>query len=89
MVSNNNISNRDLIKVGQKIYINKIKYLKKVRNNTSIVDALKQININSSFENRKRLAKLNGINNYTGTKSQNIKLLDLLKNGILIYDSSE
>lgn len=50
----------------------------------SIVDALKQINVDSSFENRKALAQKNGISNYQGSSSQNLKLLNLLKNGKLI-----
>ena len=46
----------------------------------SFVDALKSIGIDSSFENRKRIASSNGISNYKGTFSQNLKLLNLLKN---------
>lgn len=49
----------------------------------SLVDALKQIKIDASFSNRKRLAKNNGISNYSGTYSQNLKLLNLLKQGKL------
>ena len=49
----------------------------------SIVDALKQIGIDSSFENRKELAQKNNIYNYTGTATQNTKLLNLLKTGKL------
>ena len=49
----------------------------------SIVDALKSIGVDSSFENRKRLAELNGINDYTGTPEQNTYLLNLLKQGKL------
>lgn len=51
----------------------------------SIVDALKEININSSYQYRTELAKLNNIDNYKGTKDQNLKLLNLLKQGLLIY----
>lgn len=51
---------------------------------TSIVDGLKSINVDSSFANRKKIASANGINDYTGTASQNDKLLSLLKNGKLI-----
>lgn len=53
---------------------------------SSIVDALKEIKIDSSFNNRKKLAILNGISNYTGTSSQNISMLNKLKNGKLIYE---
>jgi N-acetylmuramoyl-L-alanine amidase len=49
------------------------------RNTNSIVDYLKSIGEDSSFENRKRLARENGINNYTGTAEQNIRLLRILR----------
>ncbi len=49
----------------------------------SIVDGLKSIGVDSSFENRKRIANKNGINNYRGTMVQNMKLVNLLKNGQL------
>lgn len=51
---------------------------------SSIVDALKLLSINPSKGNRKRIATLNGIKNYTGTATQNTKLLNLLKRGKLI-----
>nr|WP_288702133.1 GH25 family lysozyme [uncultured Romboutsia sp.] len=50
----------------------------------SIVEALKSIGVDSSFNNRKKIAVKNGINNYTGTATQNIELLDKLKAGRLI-----
>ena len=50
----------------------------------SLVDALKSLGINSGKNNRKRIATLNGIKNYTGSASQNTKLLNLLKKGKLI-----
>lgn len=50
---------------------------------TSIVDALNQISVDSSYSYRSKLAKANGINNYTGTASQNTQLLNLLKTGRL------
>lgn len=49
----------------------------------SLVDALKKLNINSTFENRNQIAKKNGITNYKGTYTQNLKLLNLLKKGLL------
>lgn len=52
---------------------------------TSIVDALKEINIDSSYNNRKEIAKKNNITNYKGTYYQNIELLNLLKQGLLKY----
>lgn len=51
----------------------------------SIVDALKEINIDSSYQYRSELAKLNGIENYTGTGIQNTNMLNLLKKGQLRY----
>ena len=49
----------------------------------SIVDALKSIGINSSYNYRKKLAIKNGITNYKGSYFQNIKMLNLLKQGKL------
>jgi len=49
----------------------------------SIVDGLKAINVDSSFDNRSILAIKNGIENYRGTYSQNVYLLKLLKQGKL------
>ena len=51
---------------------------------TSIVSALNSIKVNSSFSNRSKIAKKNGIKLYIGTASQNTKMLNLLKNGKLI-----
>lgn len=50
----------------------------------SLVDALKSLGINSGKNNRKRIAVLNGIKNYSGSAQQNTKLLNLLKRGTLI-----
>lgn len=50
----------------------------------SIVDALKSLSINSSKNNRKKIASLNGIKNYNGSAAQNTKMLNLLKKGRLI-----
>lgn len=50
----------------------------------SLTDALRSINEDTSFANRAKLAKLNGINNYQGTQSQNDQLLALLKKGQLV-----
>lgn len=49
----------------------------------SIVDALKEINVDSSFSYRFYLANLNGITNYTGTSEQNTYMLKLLNHGNL------
>ena len=58
-------------------------YPKYTGNSGSIVDALKSLGINSSKDFRKSLASKNGISNYTGSSSQNITLLNLLKQGKL------
>ena len=49
----------------------------------SLVDALKNVGVNSSFSNRKAIANRNGIRAYVGTASQNTTLLSLLKQGKL------
>jgi len=59
-------------------------YKKYTGNSTSLVDALTSIGVDSSFNNRKKIAKANSITNYSGTAAQNTKLLELLKNGKLI-----
>ena len=60
------------------------KYYKKcAAKYTSIVDALNSIKVSSTFTNRYKIAKANGITLYTGTASQNTKLLKLLKQGKL------
>ena len=51
---------------------------------TSLVDALKSIGVDSSFSNREKIAALNGIPDYSGTAAQNNQLLSLLKQGKLI-----
>ena len=52
-------------------------------NGGSIVDALKSISVDSSYNHRNELARKNGITNYHGTYEQNIYLLNLLKKGKL------
>ena len=54
------------------------------KDETSIVDALKSIGENSGYAYRKKIASANGINGYTGTAKENIRLLSLLRNGELI-----
>ena len=50
----------------------------------SIVTALKAIGVDSSYANRKNIAAINNISNYSGTAAQNTQLLQLLKQGKLI-----
>lgn len=58
-------------------------YKKCVSKYSSLVDALKSIGVNSSFSNRSKIAKANGIKVYIGTAKQNTQLLNLLKQGKL------
>lgn len=51
---------------------------------TSIVNALVSLGQNASKEQRKKIAAVNGIKDYTGTAKQNTTLLSLLKKGLLI-----
>jgi N-acetylmuramoyl-L-alanine amidase CwlA len=53
-------------------------------NDKSIIDGLKSINVDSSFNSRNNIAIANGITNYSGTTSQNTHLLDLARQGKLI-----
>lgn len=76
--------------VNDNCIVNSIIYLSnKNYNGFSIVDALKQINVNYSYEFRNQLAKNNGITDYVGSANQNIKLLKLLQNGKLKMNMSE
>jgi len=87
LVRLNNITNKNLIYVGQRLIIpsNTSNYFKIYSGNSlSIVDALKSINVDSSFEYRTKIASKNGISNYIGTSTQNLFLLNLLKEGKLI-----
>lgn len=53
-------------------------------NFVSLVEALRSIGVDCSFENRKKIAIKNGVKEYTGTAVQNIRLLDKLKSGRLL-----
>ena len=69
---------------GQKT--DKVKYYSAIKSykGNSFVDALKKRGVNSSMTFRKKIAKANGIKNYTGTSKQNSKLLNLMKKGKLV-----
>lgn len=58
-------------------------YPKYTGKSTSIVEALASIGVDSSYTNRKKIAKANGIEGYSGTSSQNAQLVKLLKEGKL------
>ena len=51
---------------------------------TSIVDALKSIEVDSTYSFRKKIADKNGITKYVGSDYQNIEMLSKLKKGVLI-----
>ena len=55
----------------------------------SIVNALAEMGINSSYANRERIAAANGIADYSGTATQNLLLLSLLKSGKLIKPGTD
>ena len=62
-----------------------VKYFKKyVGRSNSIAEALKNVNVDSSFSYRSKIAKRNNIKNYKGTAEQNTQMLKLLKLGILL-----
>ena len=50
----------------------------------SIVNALQTLKIDSNYNYRKTIAKVNGINDYSGTPEQNTRMLNLLKEGKLV-----
>ncbi len=54
---------------------------------SSIVDALKSVGVDSSYNNRAAIAAKNGISGYSGSSSQNTQMLNLLKSGKLIKTS--
>ncbi len=61
------------------------KYYKRyVGSTNSIVEALISLKIDYSFSHRSKIAKKNGIKFYIGLASQNTKMLDLLKRGLLL-----
>lgn len=61
-------------------------YPKYTGKSTSLVDALKAVNVkNTSKAFRTKIANANGITNYKATSAQNLTMLNLLKQGKLIY----
>lgn len=50
----------------------------------SIVNALQSLKIDSNYNYRKSIARINGISEYSGTPEQNTKMLNLLKEGKLL-----
>lgn len=72
------VNDNVIISKNNTIYLSNKSY-----NGVSIVDALNQIGVDSSFNYRFKLANINGISNYTGTAEQNTKMLEMLKKGTL------
>lgn len=66
-------------KTESKPIINATKPASQPFNNNSIVDYLNSIGIDSSIANRKKLAPLYGVKNYSGTEAQNLDLLAEVK----------
>lgn len=50
----------------------------------TLIDHLNKIGVDSSLTNRKKIAAKNNIKGYIGTKTQNLKMLELLNSGKLI-----
>ena len=50
----------------------------------TLIDCLNKIGVDSSYSNRKKIAVVNGITNYSGTTVQNVGLLELIKAGRLM-----
>lgn len=88
----NNIKNANFIYVGQVLKVGESKAVVKPAEKTkeqvsstytgdSIVSYLNSIKVNSSYDNRAKLASKHGIKNYSGTAAQNLNLLDKFRNG--------
>ena len=61
-------------------------YPKYTGNSTSLVDGLKAVGVkDTSKAFSTKIATANGITNYKATSSQNLTMLNLLKQGKLIY----
>lgn len=86
LVRLNKITNKNLIYVGQvlKLPSDVIYFNKYTGSSTSLVDALKSLGEKSDYIYRTKIASTNGIINYAGTQTQNIYLLNLLKEGKLL-----
>lgn len=70
----------------RKLFLTKTKsyYKKYTGSSYSIVDALKAVGVkDTSLRARAKIAEKNGIKNYDGTATQNLKMLELLKAGKL------
>ncbi len=50
----------------------------------TLIDSLNKIGVDSSYKFRKKIAATNGIEDYTGTAEQNLKMLSMLQEGVLL-----
>ena len=64
------------------LYAEEKEYYKKPE--FTLVESLGKIGEDSSYQNRSKIASVNGIANYTGTATQNIKMLEMLEAGKLL-----
>ena len=82
------ITNKNLIYVGQvlKLPSDAIYFDKYIGSSSSLVDSLKSLGEKSDYTYRTKIALTNGIINYAGTQTQNIYLLNLLKEWILVKE---
>lgn len=78
LVRINNIPNKNLINIGQKICIIDYSNVLSGYKGGSIVDGFRFKKLDPSFSNRKKYAEKVGIKNYEGTAAQNVELLKLL-----------
>lgn len=69
---------------GKTATVSKRYFKKYTGKSSSIVDGLVAVGADHSFNYRKKIAVANGITNYVGTATQNLKLLNLLKQGRLV-----
>lgn len=63
---------------------NNIYFPKYIGEKTTLVNAMSKLGIENSYYYRKKIAKVNKIERYSGTSKQNIKMYNLLVSGILI-----
>ena len=52
----------------------------------TLIDSLNKVGADSSYANRTKIARANGITGYKGTAEQNLYLLKLLEEGHLIKE---
>ena len=78
------LSDGDKVTVSKNETVTTVYFKKYTGDTTSIVVALNSIGATSDYAYRSKVAKANGITDYSGTATQNTKLLNLLKQGKLV-----